>query len=196
MTGHDNTSVLRRFGDDDHSSYATADDGDDSSQDCSRICNDILKQSNDGQVDIGQPTTRRITDTLSIRKRRQTNRADTTAEDSSLARPKGKSYPRTGRTRLPTIWRSGSGSWDVQASLPRRISSTLRYPSRTASASIPEASVPMPVCEEIITGNEFGFLTGDTAGASQIKAKHRTTLQKSKAEESAELDGKQTHDAR
>lgn len=155
-----------------------------------------MKQSNDGQVDIGQPTSRRITDTLSIRKRRQTNRADTTAEDSSLATPKGKSYPRTGRTGLPTIWLSGSGSWDIQASLPRRISSRLWYPSRTASASIPESSVPMPVCKDTSTENKFGFWTGDTARASQFKAKHHTTLQKSKAEESAELDGKRTHDAR
>ncbi|OAR02769.1 hypothetical protein LLEC1_06432 [Akanthomyces lecanii] len=192
---HDDNSILRRFGDEDHSSYATAEDGDDSSQDSPRIYRGIFRQSNNGEVNARQPAGRRIPDPLSIRKRRQNSRSDSIAEGISFSTPKKKNCPRAERTGLPTIWRSGSGSWDIQASLPRRISSRLWYPSRTASATNPESNAPMAVCKEGSAENELELSTGGTVGRDRCQVNNRAILRKSKANEWIELGGKLTHDA-
>lgn len=54
----------------------------------------------------------------------------------------------------------------------------------------------MQVCQEGSADNEIGFSTGDTVGANKSEANNRTTLQRSKVDESAESGGKRANNAR
>ncbi|KAM3453937.1 hypothetical protein MY3296_003409 [Beauveria thailandica] len=142
---HDNDSIFKNFGAlaEDGSSYATADDGEAESKEFPpRTRNDSVKQDHDGQADEKKISNRQLPSTLSIGKRRENSESDITASGSKLPAPNWNSRVRAERTGLPTIWRSGNASWDIQASLPKRISSKFWSQSRAASATIPETDTP------------------------------------------------------
>lgn len=155
-----------------------------------------MNRGNDGQEDGRRLADRQFTNTLSILKRRDNNKSGITINDANCLTPNKNTDLRTERTRLPTIWRSGSGSWDIQASLPKRISSKLWSQSRTVSETIPEANVPMAVFKERGTGGEVDISTDNTLGAGKYRANSRTTLRKSKLDTSAELGRRRAHDTR
>ncbi|EJP67838.1 uncharacterized protein BBA_03618 [Beauveria bassiana ARSEF 2860] len=142
---HDNDSILKNFGAfaEDGSSYATADDGEaDSKKSPPRTRHDSVKQDHNGQAGQTNTSNRHLPSTLSIEIRRENSEPDITASGSKLPAPNWNSRIRAERTGLPTIWRSGHASWDIQASLPKRISSKFWSQSRTASATIPETNTP------------------------------------------------------
>ncbi|EGX88510.1 hypothetical protein CCM_08554 [Cordyceps militaris CM01] len=107
-----------------HSSYATADNGENN--------NDSVNGCHDGQAD--EITSHRFVDPLNIRKRREHDTITSSRSNPIMNRLRAE------RAGLPTIWRSGSGSWKIQARLPKRISSRFWYQTRTASATIPEGN--------------------------------------------------------
>ncbi|KAM3463364.1 hypothetical protein NHJ6243_003398 [Beauveria neobassiana] len=181
---HDNDSILKNFGAfaEDGSSYATADDGEaDSKKSPPRTRHDSVKQDHNGQAGQTNTSNRHLPSTLSIEKRRENSEPDITASGSKLPAPNWNSRIRAERTGLPTIWRSGHASWDIQASLPKRISSKFWSQSRTASATIPETNTPGSVCNEGSTDNQVEIAADRISNIGKYRRNSRATLQKSKA---------------
>ncbi|KAM3490398.1 hypothetical protein MY3957_006338 [Beauveria namnaoensis] len=182
---HDNDSILKNFGAfaEDGSSYATADDGEaDSIKSPPRTRHDSVKQDHNGQAGQTNTSNRHLPRTLSIEKRRENSEPDITASGSELPAPNWNSCIRAERTGLPTIWRSGHASWDIQASLPKRISSKFWSQSRTASATIPETNTPGSVCNEGSTNDQVEIATDRMSEIGKYRRNSRAILQKSKAD--------------
>ncbi|KAM3555647.1 hypothetical protein MY1884_005495 [Beauveria asiatica] len=184
LVGHDNDSIFKNFGAfaEDGSSYATADDGEAESKELPpRTRHDSVKQDHDGQADEKKISNRQLPSTLSIGKRRENSESDITASGSKLPAPNWNSRVRAERTGLPTIWRSGNASWDIQASLPKRISSKFWSQSRAASATVPETDTPGSVCNEGSTDDQMEISTSQMSEVGKHRKNSRATLQKSKA---------------
>ncbi|KAJ3488629.1 hypothetical protein NLG97_g6165 [Lecanicillium saksenae] len=129
---HDNNSVLGSFGhpSDDVSSYVTAHDGSHGSQSSGQV----TKGGHDGPADANRSLNRRFLSSLRVRKGRGSYAAIASTADIYTAPRKNKNIS-TERSALPARWRSASGSWDIQASLQKRMSSKLWHQPRVASAS-------------------------------------------------------------
>lgn len=177
---------------DDCSSYVTAHDGGNLEQDSDSTKTDDANAGHDGQTEEGTSLNKGFLNTLSIRKRREHYKPSSSAKTETFLTPNKGSQFYPERSRLPTRWRSGSGSWDIQTSFPRRISSKLWYQSHTVvSATIPERIGSMAEGTEAKTCDYTKISTSDAPPASEGRAEKRAMLQKSKTDHSSEVQGKQ-----
>ncbi|KAJ6784103.1 hypothetical protein PWT90_08581 [Aphanocladium album] len=155
---HDSSSVLRSFGNsgDDRSSYVTAHDGDDGSQHSRHVDEDGTQGVDDGPADANRSLNRLFLSTLSVRKRRGNYAAIKSMSNDKFSTPKKMKNTHAERVGFPARWRSGSTSWNIPASLPKRISSKLWHQHGVDSGTPVK---PIPIAQEMDKTEDAGNVT-------------------------------------